>query len=623
MGAVARATGPPQPFVVPPSQKFDGNDGSWSTFTVSVGTPGQDFRVLPSTKGGVTYLVAPEGCLPGIDPEGCPEARGAEIFNSAQNIGFQANVSTTWSAIGQYEIDLEQSLNYTSRGLFGFDRVQLGPAAAGSALALDSQVVAGIADPDYYMGILPLGTADSSFSSLGRSVDSLMNQLRNTSKIPSLSYAYTAGASYRLKSVFGSLILGGYDSTRFKPNTNNFSFTFSTDPSKLLTVGVDSIMATNTLQGTFSLTSGAHFSVIDSTVPHLWLPEDVCAQFEAAFGLTYDPQTGLYLVNDTVHQQLRNNNPVVTVKLINSLTGSSTNYTNIELPYAAFDLQASYPYYQNATNYFPIRRAANSTQYVLGRTLLQESYLIVDYERANFTIAQATWPDPLPAANIITISPPSSDNPSSSSSLSIGAIVGIAIGAALLILFAILGLFLYRRRRTVQPQAKHYELAGAQISQSTVAPSTATTPATATHMNINTGGAVSAVVPLKAPEPPQELSGTPLTELASPNSMIGDSHSYPQDRKTTVNMNHEPVELPADSRLPITPRWQEVTIENLPPPPPWRPPHQRHHEMEGNDRASLSQAPSSAGVSRSDEEPRSGVSPMTTGFGGDVKTPRW
>ncbi|KAF2850951.1 acid protease [Plenodomus tracheiphilus IPT5] len=592
MRLAARDTEAPQPYVVPPSQQFDGNDGSWSTFVVSVGTPGQDFRVLPSTKGSVTYLIAPEGCLRGIDPAGCPESRGAEVFNSAQNIGFQTNVSSTWSAIGQYDVNLEEALNYTSAGLFGFDRVQLGTASISTSLNLDHQVVAGIADPDYYMGVLPLGTTDSSFSSLSQSVDSLMSQLRNASKIPSLSYAYTAGAPYRLKSVFGSLILGGYDSTRFTTNNNNnnnFSFTFSTDPSKLLTVGVDSIMATNTLQGTFSLTSGAHFSVIDSTVPHLWLPEDVCNQFEAAFGLTYDPQTDLYLVNDTIHQQLRTNNPTITLKLVNSLTGSSTNYTNIELPYGAFDLQASYPYYQNATNYFPIRRAANSTQYVLGRTLLQESYLIVDYERANFSLAQAAWPDPLPASNIITINPPPSQGSSASSSsstLSTGAIIGIAIGASFLILLALLAVFLYRRRRrriNNLQNTKQYELAGAQISQSTVAPSTATnTPnpySSSTNNNINTNNAMT--TPLKAPSPPQELSGTPLTELASPTSSsfttppmttttLGtlDAHGFPQDRKAFTSVNDEPAELHAESRTPVTPRWQEVTLENLPLPLP-------------------------------------------------------
>lgn len=586
MPLAARATSAPQPYVVPPSNQFDGNDGSWSTFKISVGTPGQDFRVLPSTKGGVTYVIAPEGCIAGVDPDDCPNRRGAEIFQSSQNIGFQVNVSTSWSTIGQYDVDLEEALNYTSKGFFGFDKVALGPAADSTSLSLDRQVVAGIGELDYYMGVLPLGHAESSFSSLSQSIDSLLYQLRNGSRIPSLSYGYTAGAKYQAKSVFGNLILGGYDSTRFKANTNDFSFTFSNDPSKLLTVGVESIMATNTLRGTFSLTSGSHFSVIDSTVPHLWLPEDICAQFETAFGLSYDAQTDLYRVNDTIHEQLLSLNPTITIKLANSLADTSTNYTNIQLPYAAFDLQASYPIYQNATNYFPIRRAANDSQYVLGRTLLQQAYLIVDYERENFTIAQAVFPDPLPAARVVTIPPKGSDtsNSNSSSGLGTGAIVGIAVGGVVVLILAILGFFFWRKRKT---QKQRYELASNQASES------------GSVNHLTAGG-----VPQKS-QAPQELGGTPLTELASPHR---ENYSgYPQDQKTFISMSDTPQELHAESTLPITPRWQEVRM-------PMRAPNQYDLDGGSNASRSVSRGPSDDGYATGELGPRSIVSPMTGQF---------
>ncbi|KAF2027551.1 acid protease [Setomelanomma holmii] len=572
------------PYTVPPSQKFDGNDGSWSTFKISVGTPGQDFRVLPSTKSGATQLVVPDGCQAGIDPSNCAQLRGADIFNSAQNIGFQVNVSTSWSSIGQYDVNTEQALNYSAAGLFGFDKVALGPAADSNSLSLDRQVVAGVAELDYWLGLLPLGQADQSFSSLSKPIDSLLYQLRNQIRIPSLSYAYTAGAKYRLKSVFGSLILGGYDSTRFKPNSNEFSFTFSTDPSKLLTVGVDSILATNSLKGTFSLSSGAHFSVIDSTVPHLWLPTAICSQFEDAFGLTYDPHTDLYLVNDTVHQQLVSKNPTLTFKLVNSLQDTSTNYTNIQLPYAAFDLQASYPYYTNATNYFPIRRAANDSQYVLGRTLLQESYLIVDYERANFTVSQAVFPDPLPAANVVTIMSGSKSNTDSDSSsgLGTGAIVGIAVGLAVLIFLAVFAIFVFRRRRTPK---QTYELANNQVSDAGSA------------QNLHNSS------PMKS-QGPSELSGTPLTELASPHV----AHSqYPSDHKAPISINNTPAELHAESRTSITPRWQEVHMPLQPP----RSPYDVDAESSGS--RSVSQLPSDDGYSN-DPGLRSAVSPLTGQF---------
>ncbi|KAJ4297547.1 hypothetical protein N0V90_005439 [Kalmusia sp. IMI 367209] len=518
-----------EPYEVPPSQQFDGNDGSWSTFKISIGTPAQEFRVLASTRSGQTFTVVPGGCQSDIDPPDCANLRGAQVFNSAQSPGFLANESDTWSMIGQYDIDLEDGLNYTSRGLFGYDKVALGPVGDSGELSLDKQVVGGVADMAYYLGHIPLGVTESKFSSQSASNEPLIYQLRNTSNIPSISFSYTAGAKYRLKSVVGQLILGGYDPTRFRPNANDFSFSFSTDPSRLLTVGVDSIIATDTLKGTQSLSSSAHFSLIDSTVPHLWLPRDICDAFEEAFGLTYDSQTDLYLINSTMRDQLQARNPSITIKLIDSLEGAATNFSNIVLPYSAFDLQASYPYYENATRYFPIRRAANDSQYTLGRTMLQEAYLIVDYERANFTLAQAAFTDPLPSANILTIYPPGFSSATSNSRLSTAAKAGIAIAC---IAFAILTAFVYlfyRRRRRRSAHKNPSELGGRPISEAA-------------------SSAVAPTAPRKL-SGPQELSGTPRAELAGP--------VY---EKPCVSVNIIPQELETPVST-MRPRFEEVTVD--------------------------------------------------------------
>lgn len=330
----------PEPYEIRPSQEWDGNDGSWSTFKIAIGNPPQEFRVLASTQSGQTFVVTPEGCIAGIDPADCAKSRGAQVFNSAQSPGFLTNESSTWEMIGTYQINLESALNYTARGLFGYDKVTLGPAGTNAGLSVDSQIVTGIADRAYYLGHLPLGVTKSKFASQGQSTDSLIYHLRNNSQIPSMSFSYTAGAKYRLKSVVGQLILGGYDPGRFEPNSNDFSFSFSTDPSRLLAVMVESVMATNTLLGTRSLSSSAHLSLIDSTVSHLWLPRGVCDEFEKSFGLTYDPNTDLYLINATMRDQLLARDASVTIKLVDSLEGAATNFTNLVLPYAAFDLQA-------------------------------------------------------------------------------------------------------------------------------------------------------------------------------------------------------------------------------------------------------------------------------------------
>lgn len=110
---------------------------------------------------------------------------------------------------------------------------------------------------------------------------------------------------------------------------------------------------------------------IDSTDPNLWLPNSVCDAFEQAFGLTLDNNTGLYLVNDTQNTELLNSDAQVTFRL--SDVDSGGDAVTIVLPYNAFSLTAQPPLVDNTSYYFPLKRAANSTQYTLGRAFLQEA----------------------------------------------------------------------------------------------------------------------------------------------------------------------------------------------------------------------------------------------------------
>lgn len=93
--------------------------------------------------------------------------------------------------------------------------------------------------------------------------------------------------------------------------------------------------------------------------------------FENAFGLTWNATSELYLVNDTLHAILQASNINITFTLGVGKTGGDT--VDITLPYASFDLRATPPLVQNTTSYFPLKRAANSTQYTLGRAFLQEA----------------------------------------------------------------------------------------------------------------------------------------------------------------------------------------------------------------------------------------------------------
>lgn len=171
-----------------------------------------------------------------------------------------------------------------------------------------------------------------------------------------------------IESAPGSLTIGGYDASRFKPS--DVSFSFSSQLQRQLTVAIQGISVTNSNAESELLTQ-AIYALVDSTVPHLWLPLSVCQAFEHAFGIEWDPITTLYLVNDTQHEAMIKQDAEVTLSLATSLNGGSV--IDITLPYASFDLEANKPLVKQKTRYFPLRRAKDETQYTVGRVFLQEA----------------------------------------------------------------------------------------------------------------------------------------------------------------------------------------------------------------------------------------------------------
>lgn len=305
---------------------------------------------------------------------------------------------------------------------------------------------------DFYIGIFGVHPKPTNFTSFNDPYPSYMTLLKNDAQIPSLSFGYTAGAQYRYTGVLASLTLGGYDDSLFEEN--NVTFGFAPNNERDLVVGLQSI--TSNVTGQTNLLGEGIYAFVDSTVGQIWLPTAACQQFEQAFGLVYDNVTELYLVNETLHDQLLELNPNITFTLGMETSGGDT--IDIVFPYAAFDKQASPPF-QNMTNsslYFPLRRATQENQYTLGRTFLQEAYLSVDWERQNFNVSQHSWLVN-PQKNIVTIPPLNTtileNNPSylarsmSKKGLSAGAIAGIVVGVVAAILIAAVVAFIFYRRR--------------------------------------------------------------------------------------------------------------------------------------------------------------------------------
>ncbi|KAL8854246.1 MAG: hypothetical protein Q9221_000960 [Calogaya cf. arnoldii] len=280
---------------------------------------------------------------------------------------------------------------------------------------------ASIATQDFWVATLGIAPRATNLTKPGQSpvqfaaedtYPSLLSKLKEEDKIPSISYSYTAGAKYRM--------CEGNPSTTTLLDTPISSF-------------------------------------IDATVSQIWLPLEACEAFESAFGIDFDTTSGLYLVNDTVHERLLTQNASLVFTI--GATPTSPVAVHITLPYAAFDLQLSmYPNAPNATRYFPLKRAANDTQYTLGRTFLQETYLIADYERSQFSINQCRFVEgqladihpisSLNDTNITTGLGPDPDTKSSQDGVSAGVIVAIVITA--IVVLAIIGIILtvFRRRKS-------------------------------------------------------------------------------------------------------------------------------------------------------------------------------
>lgn len=436
----------------------EGIDGQWSTFELRVGTPAQNLRVLPGTSSTQTIVVLEQGCR-NLDVADCPNSRGS-LFN--------VTASTTWKQIqsGLFMLGVENALGYTDIGKFGHDtgKVTMGQFSRSSLIELvglgylgsggpvvNNSVVAGVNGTEFYLGVLGLNPRPTNFTTQNDPQPSFLQILKNQSSIPSLSYSYTAGAPYRLNRALGSLILGGYDASSFQASGSSYKF-FS-DQSLDLTIGLQSI-TTNTTSGDVMLHDGLISMFIDSSVADIYLPLPACQEFEKAFNLTWNSTTNLYLIDDALHAHLSNANPTVTFTITTPITGGHS--FNVTFPYASFDLKATPPLVKQATRYFPLKRATNDTQYILGRTFLQESYLIVDYERGNFSVHPKVW-NASAVSDIIAILPPGSEEPKGKA-LGDGAIAGIVIGVLIFIAAiatAILRyLVLQRRQKALQSESE-------------------------------------------------------------------------------------------------------------------------------------------------------------------------
>ena len=132
--------------------------------------------------------MSPQGCYGTSIPSSCNESRGG-LFDATQ--------SASWQSLGNYSLGLEQNLGYFDTATYGLDTVALGFDNSMGGPTLDSQVVSALANDDYYVGVFGLGPQGTNISNFTDPHPSFLMAMHNESLIPSLSWAYTAGAQYR------------------------------------------------------------------------------------------------------------------------------------------------------------------------------------------------------------------------------------------------------------------------------------------------------------------------------------------------------------------------------------------------------------------------------------------
>ncbi|KAF1924199.1 acid protease [Didymella exigua CBS 183.55] len=551
----------PVPIVVNTSGTFDGNDGKWSTFYINVnsdsqGLHGQNFKVLIFTSSPMVLVPgSTEWCV----TKECAEQRGILISSGGQQL-LGMEKSGSWMTAGLFSIpvpdwysqDLVQG-NMSLRGEWGSTNVGLGLSDESSPVLQDIYI-AWYIFKDYYLG--SFGLAMGSVGGDGATKPTFLTQFKSVGKIASISYGYTAGAWYRNneKGAPGNLVLGGYDKSRMTDKT--LSLHMPNDQTYTLEIGIPSIIyssnpgvAVNPTSFTTQGCTGFRAN-IDSMLPFLILPDCICDQFEATFGLKYDETQNLYFVNASSHERNKQQNGTVAFKIAEGPTDSG-RFTSVELGYSAFDHSWT-PVGGNTSNYFPIKKSKRGV-YTLGRTFLQEAYIIVDYENLNFTVAPVYYADPMPQQKLVSIYNQTT-NPTARSSgggLAPGAIAGAVIGIVVAFVIAgIVAVCCWRKRNTKKEAAqKSYQtrqidptLAGQEVKYRRVSeltgsdlPNSPITPLTGYYSVDHKS--VPPISEMSPDSPPVELYSPP-PESASDVGGGGDYFTPGKPHRRSVQRDH-------------------------------------------------------------------------------------
>ncbi|KAI1269115.1 aspartic peptidase domain-containing protein [Xylariaceae sp. FL1019] len=459
-----------------PSLSWYGIDGNWSSTTLFVGEPAQQVDVLVSTSLSEVWVVGNGGCGSAL----CQEARGG-VYNTS--------ASSSWYSMGLWQLGLKYC-GINANGDYGMETVVVYNSVKRWQTSLRKLVVASLNDTSVYDGFFGLGITAGNFNGTVAQ-GPITNLVENSGVVPSHSYGYTAGAYYAgARGVPMSLTLGGYDANRFEPHDVRFSLNSTIlQPQTLvraITASVSDVTKAPTAWSSSSeLLSGFNESItahIDSSTPYMWFPTTICDRFAEALNLTWNETLELYLFSGADNLQTYRAANLSFAFTLSSFDnkddfGSPTDMPgviNITISGDAYIQSVRYPfmnlieYGEPAIPYFPLKRT-NSSNAILGRSFLQEAYIVTNYETNTFSVHQALFPDnPLRDTSIQTIAPsPESPYPGNpvppkkqagiSQDQIAGVVVGICLGSIALVTTAVLIRRKRRQFKTVDHETVEYK----------------------------------------------------------------------------------------------------------------------------------------------------------------------
>ncbi|KAK8051245.1 hypothetical protein PG993_002630 [Apiospora rasikravindrae] len=387
-----------------------GIDGNWSAIGLFVGEPAQQVDVTVNTALSELWVVESTGC---DSTNVCKTSRG--------NV-FDVGASQSWGSLGQYKLGSD---NLAGNGDYAMETVVVYDSATQRQNPLRKQVVAGINDTQYFTGFFGLGITPGKFED-AVVLSPLANLVEQVGIVPSHSYGYTAGAYYEGESGTPiSITLGGYDQNRFVPHATKFNLNIDRE-TEVLVRGI-SAQVTNpdgaptkwsSTTRTLLAFNESVKAVIDTTTPYLWLPTPVCEHFAQALGLKWNETFGLYMYsNDGIFDSFQS--PDLSFTFTLSSSDNLDNFgrpldipgaVNITISANAFAQTLRFPFHNlfsygdAAIPYFPLKRHDNASQAVIGRTFMQEAYLVTDYESSTFSVHKALFPEnPRRNTSIVTI----------------------------------------------------------------------------------------------------------------------------------------------------------------------------------------------------------------------------